>query len=103
MLRRSWFLIFTPVILIGGCTAGFIIFEKRAETKAREFCERIKVGNDFEQAIQLINSTDADRKSLEEKDHAFIMYSGLDPFSRHFCDIKSSNGKVTSASYSYLD
>jgi hypothetical protein len=90
--------------------AAYAFFtERRAENKAKEFCGRMKVGSATDALVDAAIASGADERQtrwirpIAGPSWLAATFTGLTPLSRHICSITVDNGKVVTASYSYLD
>ena len=75
---------------------GVFLVERRAEARAKAFCSRFTVGDDFNQAIEAINASGAPHGAYEHSDEktVYVKYMGVPPFSVHICFIDGIGGKI---------
>ena len=89
---------------------GYVEFsEFGAERKAREFCDRIKVGESttgiLERALEHGAGSHGTQwhKTEGEPDWMAVTFTGAIPLSRHMCWLKATDGKIASSEYVYFD
>lgn len=83
--------------------AGIEVVEYRAEMHARAFCERFPIGTSMQDVTKAAASEGDPRLRILRSDHIAIGYTGITPSSRHMCLVDGEAGKVTQASYGYMD
>ena len=81
--------------------AGCIVAERHAEAAARELCRRFPPGNDFREALTVAGAQGERR--IATADSITVFFVGLPPFSRHNCEIRGADGKVSASRYFHLD
>ncbi len=102
--------IVTTVFLLLSVLVGYMFFsESRAERKAKEFCDRIKVGDStvgiFERALErgAVSRGAHWQKGSGDSDWTAVTFNGYMPLSRHICWITAADGKIANAKYVYAD
>ncbi len=80
------------VLIVG----GIFLLEHRAEAKAKAFCSRFTVGDDFNQAIEAINASGVPYQEYERsgENTVLVKYIGFTPFSVHICFIDGVGGNI---------
>jgi len=91
-----------PVVILGLIAWGGIV-EDRAESRAKAFCDAVPAGSAFRQAAVKAKSVGEDRLRRIRKESIIIGFTGIPPFSRHFCDISRDGDSVGETRYVYLD
>ena len=79
--------------------------EPRAKAAAEAFCEATQLGESTESVMARARAAEPDLMgpASESPNRKYVMFMGTPPFSRHFCDVNLSGGKVTGKAYQYLD
>ena len=79
--------------------------EPRAKAAAESFCEATQLGESAESVMARAGAAEPDLMgpASESSSRLYVMFTGAPPFSRHFCDVNLSGGKVTGKAYQYLD
>ena len=103
MSRRIWIFAIAVILLVGGFIIFASISERSAESKARSFCSKFRTGDDFNAAIDLMNSTEASDKWISKENRLSIMFSSYDPQSVYACEIDGKDGKIVNVRYRHLD
>ena len=96
----------TVLILIGLFLGLFVLAyqaDRRAEAEARAFCDSIAPGSPFIEAVEIAKKAGEDRLRFIEKDSISVGFTGVPPFSRHFCEIRRAGENVGEKKYLYLD
>lgn len=79
--------------------------EPRAKAAAEAFCEATQMGESTESVMTRAGAAEPDLMgpASESSNRVYVMFMGIPPFSRHFCDVDLSGGKVTGKAYQHLD
>ena len=78
--------------------------EPRAKAAAEAFCEATQLGESTESVMARARAAEPDRlMSAGEPNKVTVMFTGLPPYSRYFCDVDLYNGKVIDKAYYHLD
>ena len=104
----------TLLLLLKGAVLLLVIFaiyvayslwaEPRAKAAAEAFCEATQLGESTESVMARARAAEPDRlMTAGEPNKVTVMFTGLPPYSRHFCDVDLYNGKVIDKAYSHLD
>jgi hypothetical protein len=83
--------------------AGIHYLEYRAESSAKAFCDAALVGTPTEDVAAAARGKGTDMLRRIKPDSVTVGFTGLPPYSRHFCETEAVDGKVTKAKYLYLD
>ena len=96
----QWIIAF--VVVVGLLIWGWRM-EEVAESKARDFCEQVAVGDAFSDVQDTARRAGEDRLRLMTESSVLVGYTGIPPFSRHACEVRGENGKVVSKRYLLVD
>lgn len=78
--------------------------EPRAKAAAESFCKATQMGESAESMMARARAAEPDRlMTAGEPNEVRVMFTGLPPYSRHFCDVNLLGGKVIDKAYSHLD
>ena len=78
--------------------------EPRARAAAESFCEATQMGESAESVMARARAAEPDRlMTAGEPNKVTVMFTGLPPYSRHFCDVNLLGSKVIDKAYSHLD
>lgn len=94
--------IITATILFG-LFAWAGVREDKAESRAREFCDSIAIGDSFSAVTEKAMSVGEDNLRIVNTDSIMVGFTGIPPFSRHTCEIRNDEGLVGEKQYYYID
>ena len=78
--------------------------EPWARAAAGSFCEATHMGESTKSVMARARAAEPDRlMTTGEPNKVTVMFTGLPPYSRHFCDVNLLGGKVIDKAYSHLD
>lgn len=97
---KKW--VITAIILFG-LFAWAGIREEQAESRAREFCDSIAIGESFATITEKAISVGEDKLRIINKDSIMVGFTGIPPFSRHTCEVINNEGLVSDKQYFYID
>ncbi len=91
------------LVIIFGLLAWGGMAEYRAESSAVEFCDSVGVGSSFYEIVEKATLAGEDRLRIIREDLIVVGFTGITPFSRHFCEISRDEDSVKTKRYVYLD
>jgi hypothetical protein len=95
------------VVLAGLLFIGYVGYgawaESNAQMRAREFCEAISVGSPFADVVASARTTGEPRLRRITDTEVSVGFTGLPPFSRHFCRVRRNGEAVESVDYLHMD
>jgi len=107
-LKTLLLLVLTGIVLLLVIFAIYVAYsmwaEPRAKAAAEAFCEATQLGESTESVMARARAAEPDRlMTAGEPNKVTVMFTGIPPYSRHFCDVNLLGGKVIDKAYSHLD
>lgn len=97
-MKKIVFFVFLVCIFVW---AG--VREDRAEENARKFCDSAIVGDSFTELQRRAKSAGEDKLRFIREESVTIGFTGIPPFSRHVCEIRSKESVISEKQYFYID
>jgi hypothetical protein len=101
--RRKWIPLAAGIAVPACIVSGIWYLQFRAESQARAFCDTAKTGMPIGPVAANARQTGERLLRRVEAEKVTVGFTGLPPYSRHFCTVEAQAGMITRASYSTLD
>ena len=91
------------MIVLGMLITWCVVLEKRAKSKANEFCDSIDIGSPYVETAARAGSIGENRLRIIGDKSIVVGFTGIPPFSRHLCEVSRDGDRVGGKRYIYLD
>ena len=106
-LKTLLMMVLKGIVLLLVIFAIYVAYGMWAEPRAKAaatFCEATQMGESAESVMARARAAEPGRlMTTGEPNKVTVMFTGLPPYSRHFCDVNLLGGKVIDKAYSHLD
>lgn len=79
------------------------VSEYQAENDARAFCNSVSVGERFAPLVERARAVGDDQLRIVRETSVIVGFMGIPPFSRHACEVTSTNDVVDGKRYIHID